>query len=364
MPYVKPAKVSRLVYLAAKLASSTPSVPRQLTKYFPEVELIEGAKLGAEAASDMLGVQPEQLRQMYKAGKRQGVEASADEFRVIVGKAVQENIEETDLAFDKKLGMLGLIDKFVNGTDQSMILYGKTALGSSIGHPEEIEKWKSGFKPLDLIMGGMYQGILVVMAPPGSGKTTIMLVLAQCIKKMHPEWPIWFFEQEIPERLMLARMAPLIDTGVFTDEDTLVTGGMSIHEIVEELGSDPTHSTDRIVFIDSPDSMPGMSSDNRRFELGYIYRELVRIKERSRLVVVASQPRRKNKANFTLQDVAESWEKAWYADMMIGIWHIGDNRLQMKNLKNRFGPGGKEVSFDLNLETLEWGNARLEEDWG
>lgn len=361
---MKPAKISRLIYLAAVLGPSAPAIPRQLTKYLPEIELIEATKLGAEAASDMLDVEADQLRQMYKSGKKQGKEATPEEFKVIIGKAIQESIEETDLPFDKKLGLLGLIDKFINGTDQAMISYGKTGLGPTVAKPEEIEKWKSGFKPLDLIMGGLYQGILVMMAPPGSGKTTSMLVLAQCIKQQHPEWPIWFFEQEIPERLMLARMAPLIDTGVFTDDDTLITGGMSIHEIVEELGSDPTHNTDRVVFIDSPDSMPGMSSDNRRFELGYIYRELVRIKERSRLVVVASQPRRKNKSNFTLQDVAESWEKAWYADMMVGLWHIGENRIQMKNLKNRFGPGGKEVSFDLNLETLEWGNARLEEDWG
>lgn len=360
---MKPAKVSRLIYLSAKLGSQAPAIPRQLTKYFPEVELIEACKLGAEAAADMIDVEPVQLKTMYKAGRKQGKEATQEEFRVLIGKAIQENVEETDLAFDKKIGLFGLIDRFVNGTDQAMIMYGKTGLGSTMKEPEEIEKWKSGFKPLDLIMGGMYQGILVVMAPPGSGKTTTMLVLAQCIKKMHPEWPVWFFEQEIPERLMLSRMKPLIETGVFTDDDTLITGGMSIHEITEELNNDPTHNTDRVVFIDSPDSMPGMSSDNRRFELGYIYRELVRIKERSRLVVVASQPRRKNKANFTLQDVAESWEKAWYCDMMVGIWHIGDNRLQMKNLKNRFGPMGKEVSFDLDLATLDWGEVRLEEDW-
>lgn len=361
---MKPAKISRLIYLSARLGSTAPTIPRQLTKYFPEVELIEATKLGAEAASDMLDVEPAQLQMMYKAGKKQGKEATPEEFRVIIGKAIQDNIEGTDLPFDKKLGMLGLIDKFVNGVDQSMIMYGKTGLGASVGQPEDIEKWKSGFKPLDLIMEGLYQGILVIMAPPGAGKTSTMLTLAQCIKRQHAEWPLWFFEQEIPERLMLARMKPLLETGAFTDDDTLISGGMSIHEIVEELNSDPTHNTDRIVFIDSPDSMPGMSSDNRRFELGYIYRELVRIKERSRLVVVASQPRRKNKSNFTLQDVAESWEKAWYADMMVGIWHVGENRLQMKNLKNRFGPGGKEVSFDYNLETLEWANPVMEEDWG
>jgi len=360
---MKPAKVSRLIYLAARLGSTAPTIPRQLTKFFPEIELVEATKLGAEAASDMLDIEPTQLRMMYTAGKKQGKEATAEEFRIIIGKAIQDNLDETDLPFDKKLGLLGLIDKFVNGTDQSMILYGKTGLGASVGKPEDIEKWKSGFKPLDLVMGGMYQGILVIMAPPGAGKTSTMLTLAQCMKKQHPDWPVWFFEQEIPERLMLARMGPLFETGVFTDDDTLISGGMSIHEIVEELNSDPTHNTDRVVFIDSPDSMPGMSSDNRRFELGYIYRELVRIKERSRLVVVASQPRRKNKANFSLQDVAESWEKAWYADMMVGIWHIGENRLQMKNLKNRFGPGGKEVSYDYDLATLEWKNPQLEEDW-
>ena len=65
----------------------------------------------------------------------------------------------------------------------------------------------------------------------------------------------------------------------------------------------------------------------------------------------------------TLASMAESWEKAWYADMVISLNVAGFQQMRFRCLKNRFGRGGNDVVFDYNLETLEWGNPLLEEEW-
>jgi hypothetical protein len=66
-----------------------------------------------------------------------------------------------------------------------------------------------------------------------------------------------------------------------------------------------------------------------------------------------------------MASVAESWAKAWYADMIVGIQPAPAQQLRFRVLKNRFGPRDNQITFNFNLEDLTWdstGELDLE-DW-
>ena len=62
----------------------------------------------------------------------------------------------------------------------------------------------------------------------------------------------------------------------------------------------------------------------------------------------------------SLESVAEAWAKAWYADTVTGLMRNGDptpqgaHRLKMVNFKNRFGPLGNTVYFNIDYKTYEY----------
>ena len=287
---------------------------------------------------------------------------------MLVAKEVTNGNSVSDLPMNQELRVMSILDSFVNHDESGMVQLEEVALGTVKNIPD-VQRWNSGFTPLDLVTGGLYKGVLVIMARPGGGKTSTMIAMVEALKRTRPDCNIVFFEEETPQSLMLSRMKPVFDRIKFGKDDLLVTGGTTITEIMDRLAERDRkmRKEKRIVFVDSPDTMPGLSAENRRFELGFIYRQLVKIKQQpsTELVVVASQPNRKSKGVLTLQSVAESWEKAWLVDMVIGINQAGFDRLRMKVLKNRFGIPDQEVLYHFNFENFTWEDAVLDEedDW-
>lgn len=362
---MNPKRLARLVYLSFKMRDKTPTIPKSLRRYLSNIEVIETARLGLVATASELDIPVERLRKLAKSGKKYGREVSPKEFRLLVAREIEGHSKLDDLPLNSKLKVLGILDLFVNLPDNSMVALEEVSLGE-VKDIAEIDKWDSGFTPIDLVTGGLYKGVLVIMANPGGGKTSTIISIAEAIKRTHPKWSIIFFEEEIPQKLMLSRMRTVFERVTFTKRDVLVTGGTTIQEIMDRLKErDKKYPKERrVIIIDSPDTMPGLSGENRRFILGDIYRDLVRIKQhkQTELVIVASQPNRK-KGAMTLTSLAESWEKAWLVDLVISVTKAGYRKLRMKVLKNRFGLPDQEVLYDYNFEDLTFDSAELEDAW-
>lgn len=355
-----PERMPRLVYLAAKLERQSVKMPRDIRRWVPNYDLYEEvAKNGLEGAAESLDVPRAQLNKLYEMGKEQGKSASLAEFRMLIAREVIDNESLEDLPMPRRLSMMSLLDRFVNNAGDEIITTDELSLAvKEKDIPPDIPKWPTGFKPLDMVLGGpgVYQGILMVMARPGEGKTSTMLSIMECIKATHPGWQMMFFEQEIPLRLMLARMRPILLRTKFHDTDLIVCGQLTIDEIMRKLDRPPAKGKakqPRVVFIDSPDAMPGLDGENSTRELGSIFRKLVKIKEQAELVVVSTQPNRRESGKMTKTSTANSWEKVWYVDMMVALYKMGAT-MQMDCLKNRFGVEGLEIQYQYNLETFEY----------
>lgn len=353
-------KLARLVFLASKLGNECLRMPRDLRRYVENWELYEEvAKQGVEGAAVSLKVPRAQMKKLYDEG-RDGGRASLQEFRLLVAEEIEQDERLVDMPTQKRLQIMGALERYVSNAADHIIESDEASLNTKKIY-NEIPKWNTGFAPLDLAtVDGVYQGLLMLMAKPGQGKTSTMLSMMEHIKRTHPDWQMIFFEQEIPLNMMLARTAPIRKRAKFDDNDLMICGAMSIEEIMKRLEKPPV-TKDRVVFIDSPDAMPGLQSDSRRIELGHIYRQLVRIKESSQLVVVASQARRID-SELTLSSPAESWEKVWYVDMMFSVNKVSDRRMTIKNLKNRFGVEGNAVTYLYDLQDLTYDEALIENE--
>lgn len=358
-------RMPRLVYLASRLERDSLKMPRDIRRFVPNSELYEEvAKHGLEGAAEALDIPRPQMQKLLEMG-RVGGKGSLAEFRLLIAKEVMDNETLEDLPIPRRLGIMSLIDRYVNGAADNIIETDEASLNTT-DIPEGVPKFKTGFTPLDAVLvDGVYQGILMFMAQPGEGKTSTMISVMEWLKRSNPDWEMWFFEQEIPLRLMLARMKPVLTRTKFSSKDMLICGQMSIEEIIKRLAKPPINPN-RVIFIDSPDAMPGLGSDNTTRELGHIFRQLVRIKESAQLVVVSTQPNRRVSGPLTKTSPANSWEKVWYVDMMVGVAKLGANRMRMHALKNRFGIEGTEVLYQYNLQDFTFDPRSIEtaeDDW-
>jgi len=345
-------RLARLVYLTDKLGRPCLKVPRDVRRYIDNWELYEEvAKQGRKAAAVSLGISSEQMQELWRTGKHEGAPTLA-EFRLLISDEILTSGRIADLAISKRLSIIGSLSRWTaDKADDILEVIERTMQTKGQEIPTKIPKWDTGFVPLDLVLGGCYHGILMLMAPPGHGKTSTMVALMEAIKRTHPQTRHYFFEMEIPDEMMWARIAPALNRTTFEKGDVVITGSQTIEDIQKRLDADPPNP-ERVVYIDSPDAMPGLHSDSRRLELGHVFRQLIPIKQQSRLVVVASQPRRVDGAAMTIASPAESWEKTWYVDMLCSVAKIGLNRMHMKVLKNRFGLDGQEVQYNFDLESL------------
>lgn len=358
-------RMPRLVYLASRLEREAVRMPRDIRRLVPNFELYEEvAKNGLEGASESLEIPRVQMLKLAERGK-EGGKGSLAEFRMLVAKEVMDNDSLDDLAMPKRLSILSLLDRYVNNAADNIIETDESPLNTR-DIPDDIPKFNTGFTPLDAtLVDGVYQGILMVMARPGEGKTSTMISIMESLKHSFPDSEHMFFEQEIPLRLMLARMKPVLDRTKFHEYDTVVCGQLSIEEIMKRLERG-AGKRDRIVYIDSPDAMPGLTSQNTTTELGHIFRQLVRIKEQAKLVVVSTQPNRRESGELSKTSTANSWEKVWYVDMMVSVAKLNANRMKMKCLKNRFGIEGTEVMYQYDLKNFTFDASLIqtaEEDW-
>lgn len=346
---------ARLVYL---LTRHSVAIPRPVLKHLPGAEWLSQLQHGLGAAGAILDVPLAHMNKIYQQGEALGLGSDA-EARTLIADAVDREIERRDLDLDVKIRVYAELERFLTKTD----LIEETEIDLSTAEPpSDIPKFSTGFGPLDMALGGAYQGLVVIMARPGVGKTSVMLSVMESVVKGGMQ--ALFVESEISQPMMLGRMRHILSRTQFTPQDRLICGAWSAREVLDYVREYP--NPNRVVFFDGPDVVGGGGDTDRRFVLERAYQDLVRVKQLSRLVVVSSQPRR-NDSRIGLTSGAESWAKAWYADAMLALEPIPgiESRLRFRVVKNRFGPNEQQVTFKYDLVDLTWEEPEDldEEDW-
>lgn len=353
----------RLLYLAQELRSP---VPTNLIKYLPQGEIINSiASYGLTGSELNLGLPRDQLEALIEEGARDG-KAVEGEWRFIVAQLITDQLmdERETMKQADFLPKMEALSKFMTG-QVSIITTEEGGFIDDSANP--IEKWSSGFDPFDTIQEGFYQGLFIVMGPPGSGKTSHLISIAENMRRTGMASSIWLHQLEIPRRMFEYRLRPVVKRTKFRENDRIYYGMRSMQELLEAARKDP--DPNRIIIHDSPDVLAPASGDDRRFDLENIFRDLVLLKSYCKAIFVASQPRRKDK-RVKMESVAESWAKAWYADGIIGIQKMGsrgsNTLMRAAILKNRFGPCDFEIKYNYDMVTLTGeldGNRKAAAGW-
>lgn len=364
-------EAERLVYLAAEV---NPPFPQNgLMKLVNQGDLLKKvASLGIQGASKDYGIPVDQLENLYSEGSSFG-RGSQEEFRILLSSQMLEalDLKKEDLPVSEYLQLTRRVAEYSTGAGVSIIETDVVDLSDDSNFDlslSQIPKWNTGFTPLDALTGGHYQSIMMLIGRPGHGKTSLMLSILEGIITTDIASSVWFFELEIPSKLMLYRILPIRERVAFRKgKDLLLCGNYSIDDVIEKVKADP--DPDRIIFIDSPDVMAADTGEDKRFKLEQIYLKLIQLKWLCKAVIVATWPRR-NDRSISLESAAEAWAKAWYSDIIIGLNKLGQARggkhnVRLNIVKNRFGPSEQETTFQYDFVDLDWDYAGRapEEDW-
>lgn len=211
---------------------------------------------------------------------------------------------------------------------------------------KDIEKFLSGFTPIDNALHGFYQGVFCVAGLPGSGKTSILLNLTACLAQ---QFPVYYYQTEIPSGLIQSRIS-LLNPKSFHKDSKFHAGNYSSAKILEEILKFPDKN--RIVIYDSPEIKDTYLDDTIYWER--TFQELVQIKLHSKAVIVTSQIKQNiSWDELGIYSLSGSASKARYLDGLIYLNQFAGNLL-IKTAKNRFGILGNSMAkYDYSTMTLE-----------
>jgi hypothetical protein len=293
----------------------------------------------ADQISRPLALQSPLTKAAYRKGETFG-EGTIEEVKQCLEQIVTPELKQYDER--KKLwGYLGTLSEGLFEENQETWL-------EDIEGGEQIEKFNSGFLPFDQATRGFYDSILTVAGTPGSGKTSLLLSF---MGKLAERFPVWYFQTEIPSKLIHTRIKQIKPTEPFPGSKVFC-GNYSSEGILEKIKRNP--DPDRIVIYDSPEIKTSGLDPIQYFEK--VYQDLVQIKMLSKMVVVTSQTKQGiGWEDLGVYSLSDSAAKARYSDIILYIGRMHDSVL-VKTGKNRFGQLGQSLC-NYDYETL-----RLRED--
>lgn len=234
---------------------------------------------------------------------------------------------------------------------------------SELSGLETVERWPTGFLPLDAILGGgITPGIYLVIGAPGSGKSSLMMMLAEALAISLPETsPLLYVQTEMPPGSFKARIAAATKRGHFREIDTLVCAPWDTTRIIEKLSENP--NPDTIVIFDSPDPvLLAGEAANVRFQIAQAWLDFIRIKQSmAKTIFVTSWSRRGTANSLSLESGAEGAAKERYSDVVLGLINEGPGVVRLECYKNRYGQPDLRYAFapdwaDLTINQV--GNRR------
>lgn len=329
---------ARLVFLLSRYQII---LPRALTRWIPGGDWLKDLYKGALASH----AYADQIQKLYSKGEEMG-RGGPDEVVSLLGQLLDEFLDFDSLSWQEKMEIFSALGS-IQGTH--LLEYEEMSMNET-GGIEEIPKFDTGLTPLDLVLGGFYQGIFLLMAQPGVGKTSLCLSLQSEIARTHAANSTLVVINELPMNVIWPRTKPLRDRIHYRETDKIICASWSSANILDYLEEHP--DPDRVVFYDSPDVPASSSGEGMRFAIASEFLNLIRIKKKCKSVIATTWPRRRDRV-LTISSPAEASAKAWYSDAIIGMEHVGKNRL-VRVLKNRFGPVGGSAEFFYQMEDLFW----------
>jgi len=346
-----PQEISRLIYLADTLRIPLPSpIAKQL--FMGDLIALVSTK-GYKAAITDLAIPENQLRQSMTDGAEAGP-PDESEFRMLVCSQALEAMEGSldQLGISKYLATMSIVSDFAKASKSDMIAFRRESMHGIVAD-EDFPKWNSGFAPLDMLTQGVYQGIILLLAKSGIGKTSTMLTLIESLAAQGNK-SLWYVSTEVPMKMLKWRMTPILQRRELPAGFEIITGQLSPKQIYQMHMDE--YDPERIIIHDSPDALGGGGSDGRRFALEDHYRDMVTLKEQCAAVFTVSQVRRKDRV-LGMDSVAEAWAKAWYSDIIwtisrTGFFPDGTARMHSSVVKNRFGITDQQLQYGYDYANL------------
>jgi len=343
---------ARLVYL---IIDHQIVIPKNVVKWIPGGDWLREIAISPVKFSEG---NPEQVISLYKKGKLLGP-GTRQEAAMLLGEYVDLLLDTAELNWTAKHAVYEAIENL--GSLDHTLEYMEVDLGEP-GDKEVIPKWNSGFLPLDAVTGGLYQGIITLMSPPGGGKTSLAMTIAEEVRKNNVCNSLLIVQTEIPGMLIKARMQPIFSRTQFkAGIDTLVAASWTTSDIIEYVEENP--DPERIIIYDSPDTPIMGGGEGTRFMIAKAFKDLIDLKQKCKCIIVTTWPRRGDRI-MSLESASEGASKERFSDMLIAVTS-GGGRVSLRVLKNRFGEAGKNISFNYDFANMVWqmDGIELEEDW-
>lgn len=336
----------RLLYLASKLQGQCPHPQKTIANLIPRYELIRSlANNGMVYTLSYYGISEEFLIAKIRRGKNYSGTGDTNEFRKIAALLAYQQIErDVNLSTDQKMSIAGELSRYRTSNEMGLLETIEVPFIPSADHIDEMGFWKTGIWPIDETVEIPDGGLAVIYAMSGAGKTSLMLAMANSIKKaVDPPIRVVYFTLEMMHWAIYRRTKFLLN---FDEEDRIVVGGTM--DMLEDY-CDPN----TVIFLDYADLLqyPGVSEVNQK--VNAIYEELRRLSLRCKGIITASQIRKAD-TEITLNSGLNSSAKAHYPDI---IWSLRKDDeggyTEIGVLKNRFGKSGVKRMLRFNYETLD-----------
>jgi GTPase SAR1 family protein len=332
-------------------------VPKELIRYIPGGQWVQQVGEYGAGATD---VNISMVEALLAEGEKLGP-GDSKEGVIILQKMVDMTLRnETKLTTNQRLKVYRMLEGLRAIMSEQTVEIDL----SDPGEIEEIPKFDTGFQPFDAVTGGFYQGIFLLMGPPGSGKTSLMIALMETLRKNDYEGSLLFLENEIPASMMKGRFSHVFRRTKFKKGDKLICGPWNAHHILAWVKDNP--DPNRVILFDGPDVIiGGDASQGTKAFIADEYITMIEMKSYCKAIIASGWPNRKSNQVAHFNDVGDAVEKARYADCIIGINPMANNTLQLLGLKNRFGPPNLDLTFGFDYGTLVWqpGSVTLEADF-
>lgn len=283
------------------------------------------------------------LNAAWMNGKEFG-EGSVEEFKQVLDRLIFPDLK----SYEERIAFWSFLETLTSG-----VLIEENRVYSLEEMPDgrEIPKFFSGFRLVDSVTQGLYQGLITIAGLPGSGKTSVVLgLLGELVKK----FPCWYFQSEIPADMILSRIN-LVKPEKYVPGSKVFCGNYSV-ESIQELNKKEAN-LDRVILYDSPEIRTGLLEPLKYFDKAY--QDLIQLKQACRAVIVTSQI--KQGLSYGTCDqycLSDSAMKARASDIII-IVHREGNTLLAKTVKNRFGDL-YSVSLPFDFKNINVGEDPLE----
>jgi hypothetical protein len=325
---------ARLLYLLRELKIT---LPKNVIAYIPGGNWLQGLRSLVDPRHPQ---STQQAVRLYEMGKKLGP-PSVEEFSSLIINILEAHGALSGSQWVDISRTLASLSTQPLLAEEAIYSLGDLEPGSAI--PTR----PTGLMPVDAVLGGgLTAGIYLFIGAPGSGKTSLMAMLAEALAiTLPPTSPLVYIQTEMPAEVFRFRVTPILRRKHFRVSDTLICAPWGSDQVLRYLRERPNPET--VVIYDSPDPiLLAGEAANVRFSIAKAWLDFIMIKQGlARSIIVTSWTRRGTNGNMNLESAAEGAAKERFSDAVIGISPEDGGTVRLDCFKNRLGEPGLRFSF-------------------